>query len=79
MRIDRLTYFNSLLFAPIAAIRVLRPPPEDPGSVRSDFDLTDPDGLANRVLARVFAAEAPLLARRDLPIGVSLLALTTKP
>jgi hypothetical protein len=76
VRIDRLTYFNTLLFPGIAAVRVLRPGGD--GEARSDFEMTNADGVANRVLSRVFAAEAPLVARRDLPFGVSLLALATK-
>jgi SAM-dependent methyltransferase len=79
VRIDRLTYFNTLLFPGIAAVRVLRPGRDgDRGEARSDFEMTNADGVANRVLSRVFAAEAPLVARRDLPFGVSLLALATK-
>jgi SAM-dependent methyltransferase len=74
--IRRLSYFNSLLFPPIAAIRVLRP--FKPGSTppRSDFEMTKP-GRLNAVLARVFAAEAPLVERMDLPVGVSIVALGT--
>jgi SAM-dependent methyltransferase len=73
--IRRLSYFNSLLFPPIAAIRVLRP--FKPGSAaRSDFEMTKP-GRLNAVLARVFAAEAPLVERMNLPVGVSIVALAT--
>ena len=77
VRIERLSYFNTLLFPAVAAIRVLRPTSDAPA--RSDFEMTDPDSVTNRLLARVFAAEAPLVARHDLPFGVSLLALATKP
>lgn len=69
----RLSYFNTFLFPPIAAVRVLRRErPERP--LRSDFELTKP-GRLNSLLARVFAAEAPLVDRVDLPFGVSILAL----
>jgi SAM-dependent methyltransferase len=76
--VRRLSYFNSFLFPPIAAVRVLRP--FDPGAteMRSDFEMTQP-GRLNALLARVFAAEAPLVARVDLPVGVSILGLATKP
>ena len=47
-----------------------------PGDAQSDFEL-GPDAL-NRALGAVFGAEAELVARRDLPFGVSLLALATK-
>jgi SAM-dependent methyltransferase len=56
------SYFNVLLFVPIAAIRLgrraLRPPRAD----STDFRLGPP--ALNGLLARLFAAEAPLVARR---------------
>ena len=70
----RSSYFNTLLFPPIAAIRLarrLRPAPEPPGS---DFELNQP-GTLNWLLARVFALEASLLRHVNLPFGVSLFAL----
>jgi SAM-dependent methyltransferase len=75
-RIHRLSYFNTFLFPPIAAIRLLRrvgPPPK----VQSDFELTQP-GRLNALLARVFSAEASLVERTSLPFGVSLLALASR-
>jgi SAM-dependent methyltransferase len=74
--IRRLTYFNTLLFPPIAAVRVLR---RDSGDkpLRSDFEMTKP-GPANELLARVFASEAGVVARRDLPFGVSILGLAAR-
>jgi SAM-dependent methyltransferase len=75
--VQRLSYFNTLLFPGIAAIRIARP--ARPGAaLKSDFTLSRP-GPLNAVLARIFAAEAALLARRDLPFGVSILALAAKP
>ena len=74
----RLSYFNTLLFAPIAAIRLLRRALPAGDDSRSDFEMTK-GGPANRVLARVFGAEARWLQRHDLPFGVSLLALATSP
>jgi SAM-dependent methyltransferase len=76
--IRRLSYFNSLLFAPIAAIRLLRSLRTGSGPPRSDFEMTKP-GRLNAVLSRVFAAEAPIVARIDLPVGVSIVALATRP
>jgi SAM-dependent methyltransferase len=70
------SYFNVVLFLPIAAIRVgrraLRPPRAD----RTDFRLGPP--ALNGLLMRVFAAEAPLVARWSLPFGVSLLAIAER-
>jgi len=72
-RVDRTSYFNTVLFPPIAAVRLGRRLLRRPGAGQSDFEL-GPARL-NRLLAAVFGAEAGLVARRDLPFGVSLLAL----
>jgi SAM-dependent methyltransferase len=71
--IQRMTSFNSLLFPPAAAVRLLqrwRPP--------SDYkpDLNLGPAWLNTVLERPLALEASLLARgRTLPAGLSLLAV----
>jgi SAM-dependent methyltransferase len=72
-RVDRTSYFNTLLFPPIAAVRLGRRLLRTPGTGQSDFELGP--ARVNGVLAAVFGAEAGLVARRDLPFGVSLLAL----
>jgi SAM-dependent methyltransferase len=74
--LERLSYFNTLLFPPIAAVRLLR---RDRGDdpPRSDFELTKP-GRLNALLARTFSLEAPLVERFDLPFGVSILALARR-
>jgi SAM-dependent methyltransferase len=77
--VRKLTYFNSLLFAPIAAVRVLRPEPKPGDEVASDNQMTTVGSLLDRTLARIFAAEAGLVSRGRLPVGVSLLALASKP
>jgi SAM-dependent methyltransferase len=74
----RLCYFNAFLFPPIAAVRALRPFKPGCADLQSDFERTTP-GRVNALLTRVFAAEAPLVARVDLPIGVSILGLATNP
>ncbi len=71
--VDRTSYFNTILFPPIAAVRVGRRLLRRPGSRQSDFEV-GPAAL-NRGLGAVFGAEAGIVARRDLPFGVSLLAL----
>ena len=73
----RLSYFNTFLFPPIAAFRVLRPYRPGSRNLRSDLSLTKP-GRLNSVLAAVFAAESRLLERFDLPFGVSILGLATR-
>jgi SAM-dependent methyltransferase len=69
-----ITYFNSLLFPAIAGVRWLRQSLGAGDPSRSDFEDTAP-GVANDVLAAVFAAERHLVSRVPLPIGVSLLAV----
>ena len=69
----RATYFNSLLFPPIAAVRWTRRALGLAERSRSDFDDARP-GLLNDLLATVFAAERHLVPRVRLPLGVSLLA-----
>jgi SAM-dependent methyltransferase len=73
----RASYFNSILFPAIAIIRVGRRAlpggRRDGEPLESDFEL-GPVWM-NPVLARVFSSEASFLRMRDLPCGVSLLAL----
>jgi 2-polyprenyl-3-methyl-5-hydroxy-6-metoxy-1,4-benzoquinol methylase len=77
LQVQRLSYFNALLFPIIAAIRLLRRGRGGTSEVKSDFTLTR-SGRLNRVLARTFGAEAPLVERLDLPFGVSILAVARK-
>jgi len=69
----RLTYFNALLLPPIAAVRWARRGRQTRHAARSDFEDNRP-GLANDLLAAVFAAERHVVPRVALPLGVSLLA-----
>jgi SAM-dependent methyltransferase len=67
------SYFNTILFPAIAAIRLWR---RLLGSVenRSDFELAQPGGF-NDLLAGLFGFEARLLKWAALPFGVSLVAV----
>ncbi|HYI36337.1 MAG TPA: class I SAM-dependent methyltransferase [Thermoleophilaceae bacterium] len=76
LRIERMSYFNTLLFPPIAAVRLFRRVRPAKGELTSDFEMTS-EGPLNDMLSRVFAAEARWLRRRDLPVGVSLLAVAS--
>jgi SAM-dependent methyltransferase len=74
LEILRLTYFNTLLFPPILAARLamrLRRP-----KISSENEVGGP--VANALLTRIFALEAPLLRHTNLPIGVSLAAVARK-
>jgi SAM-dependent methyltransferase len=75
LELDRLTHFNTLLLPVIAAVRLLRKRLPD-RSPRSDFGL-GARGPANGILAAVLSSEARVLRRRNLPIGVSILATAT--
>jgi hypothetical protein len=79
LELERLTHFNTILFPPIAAVRLARRIRPAAGEARSDFEMTAEEGRSNRMLAAVFSAEAPLLRRVNLPFGVSLLALAVAP
>jgi SAM-dependent methyltransferase len=70
--VERLTYFNTLLFPAVASIRLLqRLRPGRGGG--SDAGLPSP--AVNRALLRLFSVERLVLRVTSLPIGVSLLAV----
>jgi SAM-dependent methyltransferase len=69
-----LTYFNMLLFLPIAAMRVMARL-----SGRAGGDDTPPGRLLNRTLEAVFGLERHLVGRVPLPFGVSLLVIARRP
>jgi SAM-dependent methyltransferase len=77
-KVRRLSYFNTFLFPAIAGVRVLRPYKPGSADLKSDFTMTKP-GPANTVLGKVFALEAPVVERTNLPFGVSILCLAYKP
>jgi SAM-dependent methyltransferase len=75
LRVRRVTHFNTLLFPPIAAVRLFKTAMRREGG---DDDALPPAPL-NRLLGRLFAAEAGVLKAVDLPFGVSILAVAEKP
>jgi hypothetical protein len=79
--VDRVSYINAFLFPPIAAIRLLRRLQHRlrrSTTQRSDFRYPAPRPL-NFLLALIFGAEAPIVRRVDIPVGVSILALARRP
>lgn len=79
LQIARFTYLNTILFPVVAAVRLLRRVvPQRNGHLKSDFSMTRP-GPLNTLLSRVFGAEAYVIRRWRLPIGVSLLCVARKP
>ena len=78
LRVHYCTYFNTLLFPPIAAIRLARQWLQLPdGEGRTDFDVRLP-GPIERILEGLLASERHAIDRVGLPFGVSLLCAATR-
>jgi SAM-dependent methyltransferase len=73
LRDIRCSYFNTLLFPAVAAVRTVK----NWAGRRGSTDDALPPPSINSILAAVFAAESHLLGSLDLPFGTSLL-LTAK-
>lgn len=69
------TYFNTLLFPPVALVRVLN---KLTRRETRQSDLTMPSGWVNSLLTEVFASERWLLPTVSLPFGVSILLTASK-
>lgn len=73
------TYFNTLLFPPIAALRLVRKVlPEKPSDGRSDFDFRLPRPVET-LLEKLFSFERHAIDRASLPFGVSILCSARRP
>ena len=72
-RLRYATYFNTLLFPVVAAVRLLGKLRPHEGS-----DLSMPAAPLNRLLRRTFASERRILPHAPLPFGVSILAIAEK-
>jgi SAM-dependent methyltransferase len=72
--IDLLSHFNTLLYPPIAAVRLV-------GKARNKEESDDrmPSAPVNSLLNRIFAAERSLIGRVPMPFGVSLAAVLRRP
>ena len=71
---QRLSYFNTLLFPPIAAVRLATGHRRRTEAPRSDLGWQVPR-VVNAALEALFASERHLMRHIDLPFGVSLLAV----
>jgi SAM-dependent methyltransferase len=67
----RVSYFNSLLFAPIAGARMV----QNVLGLDGGEDEALPPRALNRLLGAVFASERHLLGRIPFPVGVSLMVI----
>ncbi len=72
LRVEWHSYFNSFLFPPIAAVRLLRTVFPAKGG---EPDLGETPAPINKLLDTVFSAERFVLSRARFPFGVSLIAL----
>jgi SAM-dependent methyltransferase len=72
--IELLSPFNSLLFPPIAAVRLA-------GKLtgKDDSDDAMPSAPVNKILDTVFGLERALIGRVPMPFGVSLVAVLRRP
>ncbi len=73
--VDYATYFNTLLFPPIAAVRLLRrvfPEKHTSENGASDFDMRLPKPI-EKTLESLFAIERHAVGRAALPFGISIL------
>jgi SAM-dependent methyltransferase len=76
MRVERMTWLNSLLFPFIALLRFARRPSAVADSAESDLTPLPP--ALNGGLARLFRAEMRYASSHNLPYGISLLAIARR-
>lgn len=74
LKVRRASHFNTLLFPPIAAVRLAN----NAAGRRSGGDETLPREPLNGVLKTVFGLERALLRAGDLPFGVSILVIAER-
>lgn len=75
LAVRHLSYFNTVLFPVVAAVRIAQKlvTPKD-----MTGELSVPPQLINRALGAIFSAERHLVCRTGLPFGVSLLVVASK-
>jgi SAM-dependent methyltransferase len=74
LKVRRASHFNSVLFPPIAAVRLAKN-----ATGRTGGDEAMPPKALNSVLKGLFGLERTLLRLADLPFGVSILLIAEKP
>jgi hypothetical protein len=72
--VELLSHYNTLLFAPAAAVRLASKLFADEANV-STGDLYVPARPVNRLLQHTMASESSLLGRVPMPFGMSLVAV----
>jgi SAM-dependent methyltransferase len=76
LSVTRATYFSTLLFPPVAVLRILRRTTSEEDAAT---DLKYSLGPADRMLYHIFLAERRLLRHVNLPFGTSVLVVARKP
>jgi SAM-dependent methyltransferase len=74
----KISYFNTLLFPVVSAIRGVRRLLGTAGRARTDFEDNRP-GMLNSALCWLFSLERYLVFRTPMPVGVSVLATCRLP
>ncbi|MCK4390727.1 MAG: class I SAM-dependent methyltransferase [Desulfobacterales bacterium] len=77
-KVLKCSYYNTILFLPILAIRKLKTRLSDNTHGRSDFFIKLP-ACVNRALSLLFVSEIRCLKYLNLPFGVSLFLILQKP
>ncbi|MDZ4371056.1 MAG: class I SAM-dependent methyltransferase [Phenylobacterium sp.] len=75
LKVRRTTHFNSVLFPPIAAVRLAR----SAAGIKGSDDEALPSPPVNALFRRLFGLEKSLLRATDLPFGVSILLIAERP
>jgi len=75
LEVRKASYFNTLLFPPIAAVRLAK---MATGSKHADDDAM-PSAAVNGLLAGVFGSELGWLRRASFPFGVSIVLIARRP
>lgn len=75
--IDRITYWNTLLFPGLAAVRWLRRPSAN-GAAPPKSDVAELPGWINGLLEGTLRIEQQIVRRMDLPFGLSLLVVARR-
>ena len=71
----RISYFNTLLFPLIAAVRLFK----KAFGLKEEGDDSMPSAFVNGALKKIFGFESNFIGRISMPIGVSLLAVAQRP
>jgi SAM-dependent methyltransferase len=76
---DRVTHWNAFLFPGLVVVRWMRRRAREAEGPAVSSDVRPVPGPVNSVLAGILALERRWLARWDLPVGLSILAVARKP